>query len=50
VKFGSNLDGQPCYALFEGKAWLEPNGEPVGLTLDFEPLQQVCRELRLNLV
>jgi hypothetical protein len=50
VRFGSDLDDQPCYALFEGRAELEANGEPLGLTTDLEPLQQVCAEFGLKLV
>jgi hypothetical protein len=50
VRFGSNLDDQPCYALFEGRAVLEANGDPLELTRDLEPLQQVCEEFGLELV
>jgi hypothetical protein len=50
VRFGSNLDDQPCYALFEGRAELEPNGEPLELTPDLAPLRQVCEEVGLMLV
>jgi hypothetical protein len=50
VRFGSNLDDQPCYALFEGRARLEPDGPPFELAPDLEPLRQVCSELGLALV
>jgi hypothetical protein len=50
VRFGSNLDDQPCYALFEGRAELAPNGEPSALTPELEPLRRVCDELGLALV
>jgi hypothetical protein len=50
VRFGSNLDDQPCYALFEGRAELQANGDHVQLTPDLEPLQQVCQEFGLKLV
>jgi hypothetical protein len=49
VRFGSNLDDQPCYALFEGRAELLPDGEPLELTPDLEPLRRVCDELGLTL-
>ena len=50
VRFGSNLDDQPCYALFEGRAELEPDGRPHDLTTDLEPLRRVCEEFGLRLV
>jgi RES domain len=49
VRFGSNLDDRPCYALFEGRAALEPDGEPLELAPDLEPLRQVCEEFGLRL-
>jgi hypothetical protein len=49
VRFGSNLDDRPCYALFEGRAELEPNGDPLELTPDLEPLTDVCDEFGLRL-
>jgi hypothetical protein len=49
VRFGSNLDDRPCYALFEGKAELEPNGHPLELTPDLPALRQVCEEFGLVL-
>jgi hypothetical protein len=42
--FGSNLDDRPCYALVERRAEREPNGEPVELTPELPPLQQVCED------
>ena len=50
IRFGSNLDDQPCYALFEGRAELIANGEPLELTPELEPLKQVCVEFSLTLV
>jgi len=50
VQFGSNLDDQPCYALFEGRAELTVNGEPVQLAPELPELQQVCKEFSLKLV
>jgi hypothetical protein len=50
VRFGSNLDDLPCYALFEGRAELRSNGDPLELTPDVEPLRQVCDELGLRMV
>jgi RES domain len=32
IRFASRLDGNPCYALFEGRARLEPDGHIVVLT------------------
>jgi hypothetical protein len=49
VRFGSNLDDQPCYALFEGRAELLPDGDPLELTPDLEPLRRVCDEFGLTL-
>ena len=50
VRFGSNLDDRPCYALFEGRAELEADGDPLELTPALEPLRQVCDEFGLRLV
>lgn len=49
VRFGSNLDDRPCYALFEGRAELAPNGDALELTPDLEPLRQVCDEFGLRM-
>ncbi len=49
VRFGSNLDDRPCYALFEGRAELERSGDPLELSPDLEPLRQVCDEFGLRL-
>jgi hypothetical protein len=49
VRFGSNLDDQPCYALFEGRADLLVDGDALELTPDLEPLRRVCDELGLRL-
>jgi hypothetical protein len=50
VRFGSNLDDRPCYALFEGRAELAPDGRPLELTPELEPLRQVCDEFGLRMV
>ena len=50
VRFGSNLDDRPCYALFEGRAELEGTGDPLELTPDLESLRQVCDEFGLRMV
>lgn len=48
VRFASRLDGLPCYALFEGRALLIANGEPVALTDPApEPLENVAASWRL---
>ena len=49
VRFRSNLDDQPCAALFEGRARLEPRGKAVPLRADVEELLQVCAEYGLVL-
>ena len=50
VRFGSNLDDRPCYALFEGRAELERSGDPLELEPDLEPLRHVCDEFGLRLM
>lgn len=49
IRFGSNLDDQPCFALFEGHAELVARGDPVDLTPDLESLKQVCAEFGLTI-
>jgi hypothetical protein len=49
VRFRSNLDDQPCMALFEGRGRLEPAGAPIALTRDVPELLQVCAEYSLVL-
>jgi RES domain len=49
VRFGSNLDDRPCYALFEGRAALHADGDPLELEPDLEPLRKVCDEFGLTL-
>ena len=49
VRFRSNLDDQPCTALFEGRGRLEPTGAPIVLTRDVPELLQVCTEYLLVL-
>jgi hypothetical protein len=51
VRFGSNLDDQPCYALFEarGRLHLAPGEPPLELTPDLAILRTVCTEYGLNL-
>jgi RES domain len=50
VRFGSNLDDRPCYALFEHRAELKADGDPLELTPDLKPLRQVCDEFGLRMV
>jgi hypothetical protein len=50
VRFGSNLDDRPCYALFEGRAALHADGDPLELEPDLEPLRLVCDEFGLRLM
>lgn len=48
IRFASRLDGLPCFALFEGRALLIADGEPVGLTDPGpEPLENVAASWRL---
>lgn len=47
IIFRSKLDLQRCYALFENRARLEPDGVPIPLTEDLPALLQVCREYQL---
>jgi hypothetical protein len=49
VIFGSQLDDQPCLALFEGRARLETDGSPIPLTDDIPALMQVCDAYKLPL-
>jgi hypothetical protein len=49
VRFGSNLDDRPCYALFEGRAELHADGDPLELEPGLAPLRQVCDEFGLVL-
>lgn len=52
IAFGSNRDDQPCFALFEGRAALEPLEPPVVVALDDELdiLVEVAAAYRLRLV
>jgi hypothetical protein len=51
IRFGSNLDDRPCYAVFEARGRLAPRaGEPpVALTPDLPDLVAVCAEYGLRL-
>jgi hypothetical protein len=49
VAFGSNLDDARCIAIFEGRAALVPDGEPLELTPELPQLLQVCAEFDLRL-
>jgi hypothetical protein len=49
VAFGSNLDDARCIAIFEGRAELVPDGEPVEMTRELPQLLQVCAEFELRL-
>jgi hypothetical protein len=52
IRFGSNLDDRPCYAVFEARGHLAPRGraQPLELTADLPPLVAVCAEYGLALV
>lgn len=47
IVFGSLLDSGRCWALFEGRAALEPRGEVVRLDPSLPELVQVCDEFGL---
>lgn len=47
IVFGSLLDSGRCWALFEGRAALEPRGDLVRLDDDLPELVQVCAEFGL---
>jgi hypothetical protein len=51
ILYGSNLDDQPCAALFEGRARLVPASgyKPEKLTPDHPDLVAICEELGLLL-
>jgi hypothetical protein len=50
IVFGSNLDDQPCIAIFEGRAQLVPDGAPLELTPELPQLVQVCDEFGLRIL
>ena len=50
VAFSSNVDGRPCFALFEGRAELQPIGEPLPMTDDLPVLSVVCAQFGLRLL
>jgi hypothetical protein len=51
IRFGSNLDDRPCYAVFEARGRLAPRGDtpPLELTADLPELVTVCNEYGLTL-
>jgi hypothetical protein len=51
IEYGSNLDDQPCAALFEGRSFLDPvdGSEPEPLTSAHADLVAVCDEFGLVL-
>jgi hypothetical protein len=49
IRFGSNLDDRPCYAVFEARGRLAPRGAPQELTPDLPDLVAVCDEYGLRL-
>lgn len=50
IRFASRLDGLPCYALFEGRARLVADGEPLALADPApEPLENVTAGWRLRM-
>jgi hypothetical protein len=52
IVYGSNLDDQPCAALFEGSSFLDPvpGTDPEPLTASHPDLSAVCKEFGLLLV
>lgn len=49
IAYRSNIDDQPCAALFEGRAWLVPAGSPQPLDGPVPDLERVCREFGLEI-
>ena len=50
IRFASRLDGLPCYALFQGRASLVSDGDPLSLTDPApEALQNAAASWRLTL-
>jgi hypothetical protein len=53
IRFGSNLDDQPCYAVFEARGHLAPRAGDgpavVELEADLAPLVAVCDEYGLTI-
>ena len=50
IRFPSRLDGNPCFAIFEGRGHLEPAGDPLPLTdPPPDPLERVAAGWQLSL-
>lgn len=49
IKFYSNHDSKPCFALLEGRALLHSTQNQISLLADVPELQQVCTEYSLTL-
>lgn len=49
VRYSSNLDNRRCFALFEGRGYLEADGEPERLTENLPELIEVCDHFSLVL-
>jgi hypothetical protein len=49
IAFVSRLDAKPCYALFEGRAFLKPVTAAISMTSGWPELIQVCGEYNLIL-
>jgi hypothetical protein len=49
IKFGSNLDDRPCYAIFEARGHLVAAGDPIALATDLPDLVTVCEEYGLRI-
>ena len=45
LRLRSNLDDRRCIVLFQGRAELQPDGNPIPLTGDVRELLTVCGEL-----
>jgi hypothetical protein len=52
IRFGSNLDDRPCYAVFEARGHLAPRADDAAvleLDADLAPLVAVCAEYGLTI-
>lgn len=50
IRFGSNLDDRPCYAVFEARGHLAARGPVLELTPELPELVAVCDEYGLRLL
>jgi hypothetical protein len=47
LRFRSNCDDQPCFVLYEDRAFLQQDGDPEPCTADIPELLQVCSDYGL---